>query len=319
MPARIGWSSTGLSRRIRGEGGTAYFSNVQVTDESTRVVMPTTQFVPSADRQSGTALLRGSVTIAAGTRRVLGLEVAVAANEERWHEFTSGYFALDLGGESPRTLFGENDMVYTDTMESVPEADISFDATCFEEMRGHEFFIRPRFADLIADRGPLTVSSTIVGGAGGVAMISIAVVNDGHEEGTMTGFLLDVNARANASLGIYFRPMATRCDLTSVDGRNLGYGNVRDTQVEFPNVSARVPGRSTQHFVVRCDLVFPTELARAMSAEWYEIRVGALHESFRMRTDGDAGRIQGTLVLDQNRLSSMTDVVAITLRPLGRL
>lgn len=146
-------------------------------------------------------------------------------------------------------------------------------------------------------------------------MIDMAVVNDGYEGGTMSGFTLDVNVRANGSLNIYFRPMTTRCDLMTVDGRNVGYGTIRDTQVEFTNTNAYVPGNSIGHFIVRCDLVFPTEAARAMSAEWYEIRVGALYQSFQMRTDGDPGRIQGTLLLDQNRLSSMTDAVTITLRP----
>ena len=77
-----------------------------------------------------------------------------------------------------------------------------------------------------------------------------------------------------------------------------------------------VPGRGTAHFLVRCDLVFPTELAPVMSADFYEIRFGALFGRFQIRNDGPA-RIQGTLVLDQNRRWSTPDAVTITLRPSG--
>ncbi len=318
IPGRIAWSTYGQPHFVSGQNGTRYFRDLQARTEDTMIVMPPVQFLSSGNRQVGSTLLRGSVTVPVGTRRVLYLEAGVASFEEETHEMTGGWFAFDFGGENPRTIFSANDVLYTDTGESVPETDIEYDGSCFEEVRNHQFRVIPRFADLYANRGLLALSSTIVGN-GRAAMIDVAVGNDGHEAGTMTAFTLDVNTRANGTLGIFFRPMVTRCDLTTVDGRNIGSGTIRDTEVEFSTVNAVIPGRSVEHFLVRCDLVFPTEAARAMSAEWYEIRVGALSNSFQMRTDGDPGRIQGTLVLDQNRLSSTSDVVAITLRPFGQL
>lgn len=211
-------------------------------------------------------------------------------------------------------MFAAGDLVYSDTNEPVPNADVTYSTSCFEAPALHQFHVTPRFADLVADLGELAVSTTVTGN-GTVAMVDVMVVNDGHEEGSMTAFSLAVNTRANGSLGIWFAPLAMHCDLQTADRRTLGYGVIHEDRIDFTGVNARVPGGSRAHFPVRCELLWPTTLAAAMSASYYEIRMGALSDSFRMSTTGDRGRIQGTTRLDDNRQSATPDAVTITLRP----
>lgn len=319
IPAQIGWSSTGFPARIRGaELGSRYFNNLSVRDGgTTEILTEPVGFVSSDDNRSGNTVIHSTFPIMADSQRTLRFEVAVAAQEERYRDFTSGYFALNLGdGRNLRSIFSENDLVYGDTGENVPESDVTYDANCFETPNRHEFRVIPRFADLVVDRGRLAVSSTVIGNAGGVAMLHLRVINDGHEEGSMSETVLEANVRGNG-IPVFFQPFVTRCDLKTLDNRTLGYGSISENRLRFSGVDARVPGRGSADFMVRCDVVWPTELATAMSTSSYEIRLGALYNEFRMTTAGDPGRIQGTLVLDQNRLWSVPDAVTVTLRPFG--
>lgn len=313
----LGWSSVGIGGHVVGMMGTQYFRDLKVRDRDTgQTLMGPMDLNARISAQNGDVMFIDAFTVPSGTTRRLAITTDTAVREDWYHDFTFGYYSFRVGVEGEQRVFMSNDLRWADTGETVSRDEVTYDPGCFAAPAENDFFVRPRFADLIADRGALAVSSTIVGNAGGVAMLDVAVVNDGNEEGSMSGLVLDVSTRSNGGIDIYFRPMQSRCDIQTVDQRTLGNGMVRDTQVEFSNIDARVPGRSTAHFIVRCDLTFPTEFARAMSADWYEIRMGALYNRFSIR-NGSPARIQGTLVLDQNRLWIIPGAVTITLRPFG--
>lgn len=311
----LGWSSVGIGGHVVGMNGTRYFRDLKVRDRDTgQTLMGPMDLNARTSAQSGDVMFIDAFTVQNGTTRRLAVTTDTAVREDWYHDFTFGFYAFRVGVEGEQRVFMGDDLRWADTGETVRSDEITYDPGCFTAPSENDFFVRPRFADLIADRGALAVSSTVMGNAGGVAMLDVAVVNDGAEEGSMSGLVVEVGTRSNTGTEIYFRPMQTRCDIQTVDGRNLGQGTVGNTQVEFSNIDARVPGRSTAHFIVRCDLVFPAGLAQAMSADFYEIRMGALYNRFSIRNEGPA-RIQGTLVLDQNRLWSIPGAVTITLRP----
>lgn len=318
LHGQLGWSSVGLGGRVVGMQGTRYFRDLKARDRDTgQTLMGPMDLRAASDRQSGDVMFIDAFTVQNGTTRRLSISTDISVREDWYHDLTFGFYSFRVGIEGEQRVFVGDDLRWSDTGETVTRDEVTYDPACFTAPAENDFMVRPRFADLIADRGALAVSSTIVGNAGGVAMLDVAVINDGNEEGSMSGLVVEVGTRSNGGIDINFRPLQTRCDLQTVDQRTLGYGTVRDTQVEFSGVDARVPGRGTTHFIVRCDLVFPTELARAMSADWYEIRMGALYNRFQIRSDGGPARIQGTLVLDQNRLWSIPGAVTITLRPFG--
>lgn len=315
LHGELGWSTVGLGGRVVGMMGTRYFRGLKVRDRDTgQTLMGPMDLNAATGARSGDVMFIDAFTVPSGTTRRLSITADTASREDWYHDFTFGFYGFRVGVEGEQRVFMGNDLRWADTSETVSRDEVTYDPGCFTGPAENDFFVRPRFADLIADRGALAVSSTITGSAGGVAMLDVAVVNDGQEEGSMSGLVLDVSTRSNGGIDINFRPLQTRCDIQTTDQRTLGYGMVRDTQVEFSGIDARVPGRSTAHFLVRCDLVFPTTLARAMSADFYEIRVGALRDRFSIRNEGPA-RIQGTLVLDQNRLWNIPSAVTVTLRP----
>ena len=313
----LGWSSVGIGGHVVGMMGTRYFRDLKVRDRDTgQTLMGPMDLNARTSAQTGDVMFIDAFTVSSGTTRRLAVTTDISVREDWYHDLTFGFYAFRVGVEGEQRVFMGDDLRWADTGETVRSDEVTYDPNCFTAPAENDFMVRPRFADLIADRGALAVSSTIVGNAGGVAMLDVAVVNDGNEEGSMSGLVLDVSTRSNGGIDINFRPLQTRCDIQTVDQRTLGYGTVRDTQVEFSNIDARVPGRATAHFLVRCDLVFPAILAQAMSADFYEIRMGALYNRFSIRNEGPA-RIQGTLVLDQNRLWSIPGAVTITLRPFG--
>ncbi len=313
----LGWSSVGIGGHVIGMMGTRYFRDLKVRDRDTgQTLMGPMDLNAHTSAQTGDVMFISAFIVQNGTTRRLSVTTNISWDEERYHDFIYGFYSFRVGVEGEQRVFTSDDLRWADTGETVTRDEVVYDPSCFAAPAENDFQVRARFADLIADRGALAVSSTIMGSASGVAMLDVAVVNDGAEAGSMSGLVVEVGTRSNTGTEIYFRPMQTRCDIETVDGRYLGQGMVGNTQVEFSSIDARVPGRSTAHFIVRCDLVFPATLAQAMSADWYEIRMGALYNRFSIRNAGPA-RIQGTLALDQNRLWNIPGAVTITLRPFG--
>jgi hypothetical protein len=170
-------------------------------------------------------------------------------------------------------VFVGDDLRWSDTGETVTRDEVTYDPACFTAPAENDFMVRPRFADLIADRGALAVSSTIVGNAGGVAMLDVAVINDGNEEGSMSGLVVEVGTRSNGGIDINFRPS----DPLRPADRRPAHSQLRDgaRHGRVLRRRARVPGRGTTRFIVRCDL--SSRRARAGDgAGWYEIEWGAL-------------------------------------------
>lgn len=315
LRGELGWSSVGLSGHVVGMQGTRYFRDLKVRDRDTgQTLMGPMDLSVRTNTRMGDVTFIDAFTVQNGTTRRLAITTDTAVREDWYHDFTFGFYAFRVGVEGEQRVFMGDDLRWADTGEIVRSDEVTYGPECFSQPAESHFFVRARFADLIADRGNTVTSSTVTGNGTSVAMLDVVVVNDGAEEGSMSGIVLEVGTRSNAGTEIYFRPMQIGCDLQTTDHRTLGYGMVRETQVEFSNIDARVPGRSTAYFLVRCDLAFPTDIARAMSADFYEIRMGALYNRFSIRTQGLA-RIQGTLVLDQNRLWSIPSAVTITLRP----
>lgn len=314
---RFGWSGRTLDGNVVGRNGTRYFSGFTMREHATgNVLMGPVDVMTGVDRRSGSVVFSKLVTLPADVSTRLDFTVDIAEREEAVRDFTHGRYAFTFGGSGsePRRMFVEGDLQWADTGETVRHEEIVYDASCFRDAGEVDFYVRPRFADITAGLGEYATSTDVVGN-GRVAMLDVAFTNDGATTGTVSSFPIMVSTRSNYGDSIWFEPLApTGCDLTTLDGHVIGHARLERDRVNFDTLTIGVPPHSSVPALVRCGLEFPEALVLAMSARWYEVRMGVRTGDFALRSDNGLDRITGTTQLDNNRLWTTPEAVTITLR-----
>lgn len=321
LTARLAWSGVGFPGHIRSRQGAPYFERLVARDlDTTDVIMGPASFGVTSDRQSGDALLSRRSVIRHGTRRLLAFDVGIVAQKTDYHDFIGGFYSLEFG-ERTRQIFVGDDLAFVDTGTAVPPEAITYGASCFDAPSEHDFQVVARFGDLIADlderiQSTNTTVSLLGIPTAGLASLGVVVVNDGHQSANMSQMVVEGIARANGVFEIPLGDVVTSCSLLDVDGRSLGTAIRSGVRFEFRSIRGTVPGLSSARFVLYCTYVAPpADLVRSLMISTVEVRFGALSDSFRVSTEGDAGRIRGTLRLEANHLSVTMPAVTVTLHP----
>lgn len=315
LHGRLGWSTVGLNGHVVGQRGMRYFHDVKVRDrDSGQTLMGPIDVRPTADLQDSDVMLIDAFTVQNGTTRRMSITTDTAENEEQYHDFTFRFYSFRLGVDGEQRIFFADDLRWSDTGESVGRDEVTYDPSCFASPAENDFMVRARFQDLIVGRDYGVTSTTVTSPNRAVALGG-HVGNDGHEDGYVEDVTVVGLARVNGDSArqVMISQVVTSCRMLSVDGRVLGGGRIIGNEVRFQSLAYRVSGRGHGAIRMECDFVWPFDTA----GSFVEIRFGALYDSFRARTGGGLGRIQGTLDLDQNRLPQITTAMTVTLRPFG--
>lgn len=312
--SRPGCTITG---HLATDAGEAYFREFRLRNHATgQIVMgPASLNGTRLERSQGAVNLRDAFTLHAGETLNLDALLDIAAHEQWIEDLVRNPYQLLLhAGTSIR---------YTDTDEAVPADHIQVDPRCESPTETDRFVVRARFADLIPDLNdirpeglPRVTEFHVPNPDVLFPVLRFLVVNDGFEAGLVTHALATAFVETDLGERVPFNAVASGCVVKNDNvpdfGRDITYAEatgVSGNHLEFFPREMRVEGSPlhsdfyAQDYRVMCHLAWPA----GVNGTSIRIQMGMTYDQFTMSSTGDEGRIEGTLVLDENSLPALRD------------
>lgn len=306
----FGWDGRTLYGSVFGhESGRPYFTNWTLTaDRPFRILNRPdyVSFYPAVEELRAVVFFNMTDWVEDGLTEdtLIRLHADIAETEEGIHALTLGRYTTYLGAIS---------LYYADTGEVVAREDIIFEGCRFPTLA--PVLVRLAEADIIVNRESGEMPETVRSDVGRVNFLHLLALNDGASDGTIDRTVFDTRVVVIPGMGGSERPASIRdavsaCYLTR-GGRVLATARFEGEQVVFDHAGVVVTtdDRGTSipdgfaSFEIACDVRLNDAILPFSGA--LRVWVGVHNETGLRLVETPLARVRGTLMLEQNALSSL--------------